>query len=187
MPRGLPNIKLIENVLTPSQIPDSNVGWSNVVVATLAQPSLMSGMPLRLCEIILIGCWNGIRIPQSVLKTPTTGPLWVKISQNAISSPVTALIECHQWEIGDGFVFYHDVGQISDLGQSGILNFVMRRIKVMQPTTTSHWRRGHSWPQFNVEENGFMKCYLKIYRRKGLTKSSIMKRNGSLLVKRHYW
>ena len=25
----------------------------------------------------------------------------------------------------------------------------------MQPMTPSPWRRGHNWPQFNVEKNGF--------------------------------
>ena len=57
------------------------------------------------------------------------------------------------------YPFYHDVGDISDLSQSEAPNLVMWRVRVMQPTTPSPWRRGRSWPQFNVQENGSMKCY----------------------------
>ena len=70
-------------------------------------------------------------------------------------------------------IFYHDVGEISDLGQSGAMNLVTWRVWVMQPTTPSPWRRGHSWPQINIEENGFVKCYLKVYCWKGLTKDQL--------------
>ena len=62
---------------------------------------------------------------------------------------------------GDSYLFYHDVAEISDLSQSEALNLVMWRVRVMQPTTLSPWRRGSSWPQFNVQENGSMKCHLK--------------------------
>ena len=55
--------------------------------------------------------------------------------------------------------FYHDVGEISDLSQSEAPNLVMWRVRVMQPMTPSPWRRGRSWPQFNVQENGSMKCH----------------------------
>ena len=57
------------------------------------------------------------------------------------------------------YPFYHDVGDISDLSQSEAPNLVMWRVRVMQPTTPSPWGRGRSWPQFNVQENGSMKCY----------------------------
>ena len=69
---------------------------------------------------------------------------------------------CHcthgSWPV-DCDVFYHDVGEISDLSQSEAPNLVMWRVRVMQPTTPSPWRRGRSWPQFNVQENGSMKCH----------------------------
>ena len=54
---------------------------------------------------------------------------------------------------GQGHIFYHDVGEISDLSQSEALNLVMWRVMVMQPMTLSPWRRGRSWLQFNVQEN----------------------------------
>ena len=54
-------------------------------------------------------------------------------------------------------LFYHDVGEISDLSHSEALNLVMWRVKVMQPTTSFPWRRSRSWLQFNVQENGSMK------------------------------
>ena len=47
-----------------------------------------------------------------------------------------------------------DVGEISDLSQSEAPNLVMWRVRVMQLTTPSPWRRCHSWPQLNVQENG---------------------------------
>ena len=55
--------------------------------------------------------------------------------------------------------FYHDVGEISVLSQSEALNLVMWRVRFMQPMTPSPWTRGPSWLQFNVQENGSMKCY----------------------------
>ena len=58
-----------------------------------------------------------------------------------------------------GETFYHDVGEISDVGLSEALNLVMWWVRVMQPTTPSFWRRGRSWLQFNVQENGSMKCH----------------------------
>ena len=60
-----------------------------------------------------------------------------------------------------GLIFYHDVGEISDLSQSEAPNFVSTefRVRVMQPTTPSPWRRGRSWSQFNVQEYGSMKCH----------------------------
>ena len=36
---------------------------------------------------------------------------------------------------GQGHIFYHDVGEISDLSQSEALNLVMWRVMVMQPMT----------------------------------------------------
>ena len=76
--------------------------------------------------------------------------------------------------MGYNYSFYHDVGEISDLSQSEAPNSVMWRVRVMQPTTPSPWRRGRSWPQFNVQENGSMKwnheISLEIYCRTRLTK-----------------
>ena len=37
--------------------------------------------------------------------------------------------------------------------------FGLWRVRVMQPTTPSPWRRGRSWPQFNVQKNGSMQCH----------------------------
>ena len=54
--------------------------------------------------------------------------------------------------VGKDYIFYHDVGEISDLSQSETLNLVMWRVRVMQPTTPPPWRRGRSWLQFNVQE-----------------------------------
>ena len=39
------------------------------------------------------------------------------------------------------------------------MNLVMRRVRVMQPTTPSPCRRGRSWLQFDVQENGSMNCH----------------------------
>ena len=49
-------------------------------------------------------------------------------------------------------LFYHDVGEISDLSQSEAPNLVMWRVRVMQPTAPPPWTRSHSWFQFNVQE-----------------------------------
>ena len=57
-----------------------------------------------------------------------------------------------------GGLFKHNVGEISVVSQSRALNLVMWRDRVIQPTTPSLRRRGHSWLQFNVQENGCMKC-----------------------------
>ena len=45
-------------------------------------------------------------------------------------------------------LFYHDVGESSDLSQSEALNLVMWIVRVMQPMTPSPWRRGRSWLQW---------------------------------------
>ena len=62
---------------------------------------------------------------------------------------------CHYMKV------YHDVVEISDFSQSEAPNLVMWRVRVMQPTTPSPWRRGRSGPQFNVQGNGSMKCHWK--------------------------
>ena len=66
---------------------------------------------------------------------------------------------CQHTHMGYNHSFYHDVGEISDLSQSEAPNLVMWQVRVMQPTTQSPWRRGRSWPQYNVQENGSMKCH----------------------------
>ena len=66
---------------------------------------------------------------------------------------------CVTWSQRVNHLLYHDVGEISDLSQSEAPYLVMWRVRVMQPTTPSPWRRGHSWLQFNVQENGCMKYH----------------------------
>ena len=70
-------------------------------------------------------------------------------------------------------LLYHYVGRISDLTQPVLLQLVTWRIKVMHPMTPSHWKGGHSWLQFDVGENGWKKCYWKMYYREGITKNHV--------------
>ena len=43
---------------------------------------------------------------------------------------------------------YHEVNEMLNLSQPEALNLVTWRVKVMQPTTSSPWRRGHRWPNY---------------------------------------
>ena len=81
-----------------------------------------------------------------------------QLEQNA---KLINILELREWQNfrSTGAIFYHDVGEISDLSQSEAPNLVMWRVRVMQPTTSSPWRRGRSWPQFNVQENESMRCH----------------------------
>ena len=76
-------------------------------------------------------------------------------------------------------LFYHDVGEILDLSQSEAPNLVMWRVRVMQPTVIVG------------SILMFRKCMYEMSLENTLldsiNKKLTVKRNGTLLVKWHFW
>ena len=111
------------------------------------------------------------RMGQCILPVVLAGRIFNDLIKG--NRKVVTILSAGQYVFERDGVFYHDVDEISDLSQSETLNLVIWRVRVMEPTTPSPWKRGRSWRQYDVQEIGSMKHHYKIYCRTRLTENQL--------------